>query len=328
MTWAADAASPKDPGELAGAGCAFIGRYVGTRFQAYGCTRAEIDGYLAAGVGVMLIFEEWASQFLGGLGAGRQMMDRMRASWDALGAPNDGSVIPAIALVDPRPGDVYGHEDALVDFARGIEAGLWLPEWTGYGSRYGLDVVRSSGVAPRLTRRWGVGTWGFGERGDGSLPDDVDADLIQHGNRVAPVAGCDYNTMFRPDMGQWGGPTPAPPTPTRKGQTMIYADPAKHTAILWDGGVITAEYGEPVNEFGIPTAAYDAAKELGLPNPIPNGLVVQKLRDRELREAQNGPPAEDITAITRDVFATETNRRLEADLLQVHDGPGATISVS
>lgn len=206
MVWAADAAGNPDPGELAASDCLFIARYLGTPYQRYGVTREYVDACHAHGVGVGLIAEEWASQFLGGYDTARAACDRAMAAWDALGAPRDGSVIPMVVLVDPSPGAVLGNEQLLLDFARGWDDALTeagFPEWTGYGSRYGLDLAGE--VAPHMTRRWGVGTWGFGERPDGSLPEHVPADMIQHGNRAAPVAGCDYNTLFRLDMGQWGG---------------------------------------------------------------------------------------------------------------------------
>lgn len=199
------------------AGGLFVAQYVGTsdyhpNGQRYGVSRAYIDQCLAVGLGVMLIFEEWANQFLGGYTIARQMMGRMRQGWDALGAPNDGTVIPAVAVVDPDPSRVYGNEQALQEFVHGIEDSLWLPQWTGYGSRYGLDLAGA--VAPRLTRRWGVGSWGYGERPDGSLPPDVPADMIQHANAGSPVPATDLNTVFRPDMGQWGGTITPAPTPT------------------------------------------------------------------------------------------------------------------
>ncbi len=205
MTWAADAAGNPSPQALKDSGALFVGRYVGTQFQHFGVSRSYIDDCLAVGVGVLLIFEEWSSQFLGGYDVGRQMMNRMHDGWRALGAPD--TIVPAVALVDPNPGAVPGNEQALIDFARGVNDGCWLPEWTGYGSKYGLDVVRNSGVATKQTRRWGVGTWGFGESPSGQLPANVDADMIQHGNISAPVPGVDYNTVLR-DMGHWGEDVP------------------------------------------------------------------------------------------------------------------------
>lgn len=203
MTWAADAAGDPDPQALAASGCSFVARYVGTAHQRYGVTRRYIDACHAAGVGVGLIFEEWGSQFLGGYQAAVESCARMTAGWDALGAPRDGTVIPMVVILDPSPGAAYGNEGALREFARGWNDALPFSQFTGYGSRYALDLAAQ--VAPKMTRRWGVGTWGYGERADGTLPPDVGADMIQHGNRGAPVPGCDYNTLLRPDMGQWGG---------------------------------------------------------------------------------------------------------------------------
>ncbi len=262
--WAADAATNPDPTALAESGCLFIARYVGTAYQRYGVDRTYIDACLANGVGVGLIMQEWASQFLGGYAAAIACGQRMLAGWDRLGAPRDGSVIPMVVMVDPNPGAVPGNEGALRDFARGWHDLLTregFPEWTGYGSRYGLDVAQSA--APSMTRRWGVGTWGFGERGDGSLPADVPADMIQHGNRGAPVPRTDYNTLFRLDMGQWGGPAVKPPE--RKVNDMPYIavgnTPFMRAAAYVDGGFrVGPIFGGPPGpaEYGaIPQEALD-----------------------------------------------------------------------
>ena len=148
--WAADAASDKDPQALKDSDCLFIARYVGTRYQRYGVSRQYIDDCLGVGVGVMLIFEEWASQFLGGYNAARDCCARMMESWNNLGAPLDGSVIPAVVILDPSPSAAYGNEAALQDFARGWNDCLPFNEFTGYGSRYSLDLAGA--VAPKMTR--------------------------------------------------------------------------------------------------------------------------------------------------------------------------------
>lgn len=224
MTWAADAAGQPNPQALKDAGCTFVGQYVGTAYQHYGVPRWYIDQCHILGLGVLLILEEWSSQFLGGYDAARQMMARMEDGWRELGAPTDGSVIPAIVVVDPNPNAVPGHEGELSAFVRGIEDALWTPEWTGYGSLYGLQVA--SGVAKKMTRRWGVGTWGFGESSNGALPASTHliAEMIQHGNVAAPVEDVDYNTVFRPDMGQWGGATVSAPTKEHFDMDALLAD--------------------------------------------------------------------------------------------------------
>lgn len=259
--WAADAATNPDPNELRDTGCLFIARYVGTPYQRYGVSRDYIDQCLSVGVGVMLIFEEWASQFLGGYNAAIQSCNRMMAAWDALGAPRDGSVIPAVVILDPSPSAAYGNEGALQDFARGWNDALPFNEFTGYGSRYSLDLAGA--VAPKMTRRWGVGTWGYGERGDGSLPGDVPADMIQHGNRGAPVARCDYNTIFREDMGQWGGPAVAKKEddPFMWGAVVIGLDGRVH-AYAVAGSTILYEFGGAPGAYGIPQEAIDSGLRL------------------------------------------------------------------
>lgn len=333
MSWAADAAGHPDPRALKDAGCLFVGQYVGTDYQHFGVSRGYIDACLALDLGVLLIFEEWASQFLGGYPVARQMMARMRAGWDALGAPNDGTVLPAIAVVDPSPGAVPGHEAELRDFVHGIEDALWLPAWTGYGSRYGLELA--TGVAPRMTRRWGVGTWGYGERPDGSLPPDVPADMIQHGNRAAPVGGVDYNTLFRDDMGQWGGTlVPAPPSRPKENDLYIVRNRDTGQRLLYTALGVTPNIDESFsNELqfaGVPY--YDlpggVADSLGLVHIAHRRGIVQEVDDAISDEPGGGGGAPDLPAVPRDAWAAETNRRLDADLLDVQPGDGPAVHVA
>lgn len=260
MGWAADAATNPDVAHLKETGCEFICRYVGTRYQAYGVTRDYIDRCVHNGVGVGLIFEEWANQFKTGFDGAVQSCHRMMEGWERLGAPKDGSVIPMVVLVDPAPSAVVGAEDALQAYARGwdyILSEYGFAEWTGYGSKYGLDLAARA--TSRMTRKWGVGTWGYGERPNGSLPDHVDADMIQHANKHAPVPRTDYNTVFRPDMGQWGGPVVQ-----RKqeriydmyigwGQT-VYGVPL---AFLVSGGRVLKTFDGPSGYLGITQSALD-----------------------------------------------------------------------
>lgn len=195
MVWAADAVSNPSPAALKMSGCAFIGRYVGTAYQRYGVSRSYIDDCLAHGVGVLLIFEEWASQFLSGRSGAAACCDRMMAGWDALGAPSDGSVLPAVVMLDPSPSVIYGAEPQMREWSRGWQEHLPLPGFMGYGSRYSLDVAAQT--APKMIRRWGVRTWGYQ---DGPPPD-----LIQEPNIAPPIGGVDYNTIVRADLGVWGG---------------------------------------------------------------------------------------------------------------------------
>jgi len=274
---AADAAGHPNPEDLRNAGFQFIGQYVGTAHQNFGVSREYIDRCLSCRVGVLLIFEEWGSQFLGGYGTAVEACARMMASWDALGAPRDGSVIPAVVIVDPNPGAVAGNEQALRDFARGWNDALPFHEFTGYGSKDGLDLAAE--VAPKMTRRWGVGTWGFGERPDGSLPDFVPADMIQHGNIGSPVAGTDFNTVFREDMGQWGGPVLKLhrfEEDDMFNALIVGIDGLVH-AYAVQGTTILYEYpSEPRGAYGIPQAAIDS------------GFKIVRLDDKPAPDGQPG----------------------------------------
>jgi hypothetical protein len=297
MTWAADAAGHPSPQALKDSDCLFVGQYVGTQYQHYGVSRGYIDQCLNIGLGVMLIFEEWSSQFLGGYDTAIQMMNRMHAGWDALGVPNDGSVCPAVALVDPNPGAVPGNEDALRAFARGVNDACWLPWFTGYGSRYGLDIAQPD--APKMQRRWGVGTWGFGERGDGSLPPDVPADMIQHGNRAAPVGGTDYNTLFRLDMGQWGGPATGEDDELNDLERGMLKDVWERTKNMWDG----------VPGYGVeawPTVTEEIEQTLAKVNTLSTG-------------DGGGGGAPDITQVPDAELVAETNRRIAAGTIAPTD---------
>lgn len=259
MTWTAiDSVGQPDPQAAKDAGYLFVAAYVGTAYQRYGTTRAYIDRVLAVGLGFLPIFEEWASQFLGGYDTATQMMGRMRQGWDGLGLPNDGTCCPAIALVDPDPGRVYGNENALIDFARGVDDACWLPTWTGYASRVGHETVAPH--VRKMARRWGVGTWGYGEALNGSLPQTVDADMIQHGNKPAALPGCDENTVFTENMGQLGATTA--PVPPREEEDVAYIAVGNavmgSVAAVVDGGYRVGDFFTgPAGAYGIPQSAID-----------------------------------------------------------------------
>lgn len=305
MTWAADAAGNPDPAALAETGCLFVARYVGTPYQRYGVTRDYVAACHDHGVGVGLIFEEWANQFRGGYDAARQSCARMLAGWDALGAPRDGTVIPMVVLVDPSPSAVLGNEDRLRDYARGWDDALTAAgfrEWTGYGSRYGLDLAGE--VAPHMTRRWGVGTWGFGERPDGSLPEHVPADMIQHGNRAAPVAGCDYNTLLRLDMGQWAPAAVSAPRPrTWRHDVLMLRDTEDENRwrIILPGGS-----SEEIH----PSVVWHLATQ-GVPSAVlPRAVVDAWLAHASPRANATSPPSQqalDLLAVT-DAVARGTTK--------------------
>jgi hypothetical protein len=186
----------------------------------------------------------------------------MMESWNNLGAPLDGSVIPAVVILDPNPGAAYGAEAELQAFARGWNDHLPFNEFTGYGSRYSLDLAGQ--VAPKMTRRWGVGTWGYGESGNGSLPPNVPADMIQHGNLEAPVLGTDYNTIFRVDMGQWGGSS----ANKKKEESYMWIALAVwldgvHAFKVGAGGILWEYPRDSFGAYGIPQAALDDAHNYG-----------------------------------------------------------------
>lgn len=208
--WAADAVGHPNPVGLRNSDCLFIGQYVGTRYQRYGVSRQYIDDCIGEGVGVLLIFEEWSSQFLGGYNAARDCCARMMEGWNNLRAPMDGSVIPGVVILDPSPSAAYGAEAELQDWARGWNDFLPFNEFTGYGSKYSLDLAGA--VAPKMTRRWGVRTWGYQNGG---------ADMYQEPNIAAPIQNVDYNSLTREDMGQWEGfVTPPQPTPKKREHKM------------------------------------------------------------------------------------------------------------
>jgi hypothetical protein len=334
MSWTAlDSVGQPDPNVARDSGYSFIAAYVGTQYQRYGTTRGYIDRVLGAGLGFWPIFEEWASQFLSGYDVAVQMMGRMRAGWNSLGLPNDGSCCPAIALVDPNPGAVEGNEGALVAFAKGVDDSCWLPSWAGYGSKYGLDVVR--GHVWKMQWRWGVGTWGFGERGDGSLPNNVDADMIQHGNKHAQLPGCDENTVFTEWVGQLGGPVTPTPTPQRPKENDLYIvrnrDTGQRTLYTALGATPNIDEGfsnelqfAGVPYFDVPGGVADS---LGIIHFGHRRDLIQGVDDTISDEGGGGGGPVDLASVPRDQWAAETNRRLDSDALDVDPEAGSNVHV-
>jgi hypothetical protein len=114
-----------------------------------------------------------------------------------------------------------------------------------------------------MQRRWGVGTWGYGERGDGSLPDGTSSvvDMVQHGNLAGLVGGIDHNTLFRPDMGQLGGSAQPAPAQRPEIPRMYIAvgrtiDQVSHARLV-TGGRVLRRFDGPEGGYGIPQDALD-----------------------------------------------------------------------
>lgn len=200
MAFAVDSVNVLDPQALVDLGVTTVLRYLPTRHQSFGCSRAELDTYLHRGLSIALIFEEGGNEFLGGYAAGVDNARRAIESRNSLGLSfNDLTLY--FCLGDPNPTVVWGHEHQLREYVRGLRDTIDCP-LGGYGSLYALRIARE--VVEDM-KAWGVETWGWI-----GAPDSVD--LLQLPNAgYLNVAGVnvDRNAVVTTDHGQYPRPSGA-----------------------------------------------------------------------------------------------------------------------
>lgn len=111
-----------NPYELRRAGVAGVSRYISDSSSGKNITKPEYDGYLAAGVGIVLNWENTNSDYNGGYSRGFTYGQRARAMARALGHPDERPIIASIDTSVP-PASLPGAIDYIVGFRDGSGAG-------------------------------------------------------------------------------------------------------------------------------------------------------------------------------------------------------------
>lgn len=145
-----------DPAKVRGNGFTFVVRYVSTTGNAKNLTVAEARSYLAAGLGVVVVFERDAERPFGGASVGRIDGMSALAQVTALGLPTR---CPVYAAVDS---DVTaGQMRDVLAYLRAFGAAVAPHPLGVYGGYAVIDAVVDAGVARYL---WQAGAWSQGKR--------------------------------------------------------------------------------------------------------------------------------------------------------------------
>lgn len=179
-----------DPKLLRANGFGFVCRYVSTKDNKKNLTPSEVAAYLAAGLGIVVVFERSADRAKGGTPSGLADGKAAKAQADALGLPTDRPIYAAVDY-DVLPGDV----DVVVAYLEGFGQAVAPHPCGVYGGWRVVDAAASAGVARYF---WQAGAWAAG---NGTHPR---AHLRQRAKTVT-VDGvtCDLNDAIAPDFGAW-----------------------------------------------------------------------------------------------------------------------------
>jgi hypothetical protein len=155
------------------------------------CTNGnELNDFTAEGIGMALIYENNATEWRGGYGAGQSAGTRARGHANAIGFPRDRPIYYAVDQ------DVVssGEFDAAIGYLRGAASTAGGYQLTGaYGEGDLIDRVRNAGST--ASWYWQTAAWSRGRH--------TDAHLFQLVGGVS-VGGviCDMNDVLKSDWGQ------------------------------------------------------------------------------------------------------------------------------
>lgn len=169
-------------------------------------TTSELDGYLGAGIEVVLVFENTANDADGGASAGQANAIAANAAVTALGLP------PSEAVVYFAADKEYPNSQDALPYWEGIERERPI-EVTGC---YGQGALCLALDAASLASY-------FWQSDSQSFPGNDVTQPITHLQQMAtgaPLAGTDLDLICKmPDFGQW--PRPVNPTPSKESCWMI-----------------------------------------------------------------------------------------------------------
>lgn len=174
------------------AGYVGVIRYCGFPANRKCVTHGEYADMLAHGVGVGLVFEQFANDALQGAAGGRRNAALARAHAADIGFPPGRPIYMACDTDIVTPAQFA----TVLDYLRGAGEILGGPQMVGvYGEYDVIDRAATAGVAAWF---WQTRAWSGGRR-------HPRAHLLQElGTFVVDGIGCDRNTILAPDWGQAG----------------------------------------------------------------------------------------------------------------------------
>lgn len=210
--------SRPNPAAIRAAGFVAVCRYLSHDRTGKTLTPPEAEALHAAGLGVVLNFEDSAGRMLGGAAAGVSDARFANALADSLGAPRN---VPIYYSCDTDPGapprgEIQAYVHALVSVGIrpvGVYGGAVLVQWAlGQGVSFGWTA--------------NAGSWNHGVAPCGHLHQ-----VYSHPAGTPTIAGCapaayDVSQVLQSNFGAWGGiaasdvPAP-PPSPT---MTVVHDD--------------------------------------------------------------------------------------------------------
>jgi hypothetical protein len=190
-------------------GYSFAARYLSYE-SSKNITKPEADDLIAAGLDVVLVWEEAGDAALGGYGQGVSDAEAAQTLAISVGMPATRPIYFAVDF-DATP----AQQAPINDYLDGIAAVLGRGRTGVYGGYY---VVKRAFDAGKIAYGWQTYAWSGGQW-------DARAQLRQTLNGVGPGGSEDLDESVATDFAQWGhgseetGPRPpAPPVPTACGQ--------------------------------------------------------------------------------------------------------------
>jgi hypothetical protein len=187
-----------DPASLKAAGVVGVCRYLASPAQSWKViTKGEYDRTLAAGLPILLNWEEAAGSWRGGFSLGYSHGRSARILARQLGHPDERPIVQSIDTA-VTPAEIA----TAIDYQRGFNDGGGVGPQGVYGTKYVIDTFFASGLVR-------VG-WQAAARGwYGNGPDCANAALIQRTSKSYPQfspSSYDENTVHMTDWGQHPAP--------------------------------------------------------------------------------------------------------------------------
>lgn len=171
------------------AGYSFVARYLASS-PGKAITAAQAADYRANGLGIVLVFEDYANQALDGQAQGVADAKEALAQANAIGFPSDRPIYFAIDFDEADTPLTNGEIYAYLDGAASV---LGINRVGVYGGYY---VVQRCIVNGHATWAWQTVAWSGGLVLAG-------AHIYQNGNS-AFSGGADVDQALKTDFGQWG----------------------------------------------------------------------------------------------------------------------------
>ena len=213
--------------QVKAAGFSFVARYLATVGGGKEITKPEADAIRANGLGLVLVYEQYAKRPMEGRAAGRADANVALAQARSVGFPDDRPIYFAVDW-DTTPGE----QAAIDEYLRGAGEVLGIGRVGVYGSYYVVERCKKNGSAAWF---WQTYAWSGGQ-----ISAYTHFRQYLNGQSVGGAA-VDFNESYKDDFGAWGmgsgtpvtsvpstapAPTPAPANPpagtytVRKGDTL------------------------------------------------------------------------------------------------------------